>query len=425
MRVRISPSPNPLPQDLGGPAAIPGSKSHTQRALVLAAFLPGERRIQNALRSRDTEVLCAALEKLGARVRFTDTSAFVRGREGFAPDAEVDLEENASALRMLLAIVPLLGGRLSVRGADGLRARPLAPSLDLLAQAGVTPSAPTLPCVVDARRAVWPATIVVDASLTTQVASGALLGVALRSYWGGGDLTVAIRGASAPEYVALTLATLEAAGFEVLKTKSRDTLEVRIALGTRSTLRGFKIPPDASSLCFVRALAALHDLPPPAWLHKLRSSGHPDDGIAEDLAALLRAPVGGTVVLDDLGSRPDAVPALAVVAATRRVTTRITRIGALRHKESDRIAALVKALRALGVDASDEPDALRIRGPLPAKPAAKPKRLPVPADHRIVMAIALLGTLVGEGIELESGEAVAKSWPGYWDWLAALALVER
>jgi 3-phosphoshikimate 1-carboxyvinyltransferase len=127
-------------------------------------------------------------------------------------------------------------------------------------------------------------------------------------------------------------------------------------------------------------------------------------------------------VLADLAARPDCVPALAALAATRPVETRIERVVALRGKESDRIVALAKALGALGVRCEELADGLVVRGPLPAREGTA--RCPVPDDHRVVMALALLGTILPDGIELEHGEAVAKSWPAFFEWLGKVAVVE-
>ena len=424
MRATIAPLPEGPPRDLGGKGLVPGSKSHTQRALILAGFLPGTRLLKGALRAGDTEVLAAALTALGARCQWGQRGLAVTGRHGLHPEGEVHLEETGTALRTLLVVVPMLEGRLTVNGSDRLRERPLGEALALLHEAGVVCSADRLPLAVDGRRARWPETLTVDARVTTQVASGAMLGAALRAYWCASRSTVRALAPSAVDYLALTAAQITAFGFAVAETASAEAVSYTIELGSESTLRDVWIPPDPSSLAFPLALAALHKQHAPVWASFDPCDPHPDRRIGEDLAKLHRARAGASVELADLATRPDTFPALAAVAATRAGETRFLGIPALRSKESDRIGAIARALAALGVDVRELADGLLVRGPLRPPAGDSPLPVPVARDHRIVMAVALLGTLVPQGIALDGVEAVAKSWPGYLDWLGRCARVQ-
>jgi 3-phosphoshikimate 1-carboxyvinyltransferase len=98
-------------------------------------------------------------------------------------------------------------------------------------------------------------------------------------------------------------------------------------------------------------------------------------------------------------------------------------VPALRYKESDRIAALARALSAAGARCRELADGLLVDGPLRA-PGGGPLHLPAPADHRVVMALAILGTLHPGGVVVDHPGAVAKSWPGYFEWLGRVARVE-
>ncbi|MCA8952025.1 MAG: hypothetical protein KDE27_21120, partial [Planctomycetes bacterium] len=114
-------------------------------------------------------------------------------------------------------------------------------------------------------------------------------------------------------------------------------------------------------------------------------------------------------------------PALAMLAAQRRGRTVFRGVRNLRTKESDRVAAITAALGTLGVSTQVRVDELEVIGPIPDD--GRLISVPTAADHRIVMALALLGTRLPGGIEVRNSEAVTKSWPGYWDWLGRCAEV--
>ena len=116
----------------------------------------------------------------------------------------------------------------------------------------------------------------------------------------------------------------------------------------------------------------------------------------------------------DMADISDTVPTLAVVAPFAAGETRITGIGFIRRKESDRIGDVVAELRACGVDADEESDGMVVRTSV-----ARGARVRTHHDHRIAMAFALLG-LVIEGVEIEDPDVVSKSWPGYWSMVRGL-----
>lgn len=411
MWMAIAPRAAGVPDDLGAPE-LPGSKSHTQRAMLLAAFVPGTRWLPGALHSADTERLAAALQRCGAGLHWQSDGLRVRGRAaGAAPDADVDLGDNGTALRMLLVLVPLLGGRLRVDGSERLRQRPIGPALQALAACGARVDGERLPCTVDGRGThALPA--VIDAAVTTQPASGALLALALR---GGGELCV--RAPAAVDYLQLTAALLAQCGCTVDVEQRGVDLQFRVG-GELRLPDVLPIPADASARAFPLALAALHGRCFAGLLPPQPGDRHPDLGLDADLRAL-EAP--GDLVLAGLHRRPDSVPALAVAAAVRAGTLRIAGVPSLRHKESDRLAALAAGITAAGAAAWTEGDDLLVQGPL--RPSPSPRRLPAPADHRIVMALALLGTVLPKGVLVPHADAVGKSWPGFFAWLSRCAAV--
>ena len=403
-----------MANDLGAPV-LPGSKSHGQRALLLAATTPGRWTLRNVPASDDLLVLRRALHACGAAIRGAgelwevDGAAVAPGRT-----FRVDAGENGTAARLLLMVLPLLGCALELDGEPGLRRRPMRAAVDALRAAGVVCAADTLPIRADGR-GVPPGpglALAVDAAITTQAASGALLAMCLR---GGG--TVHADAAAAGGYLELTAQVLGQFGARVATSTAgrRQTFAVGPATAGGGVVT---LPPDPSARAFPLALAALHGLPVPAGLAAAASDAHPDWHVDDDFARLRAA--SGDLCLGDLARRPDCVPALAVVAATRPFATTMPGLSALRQKESDRLAALASALRAVAADATVVGDTLTVRGPLRADAAL---RVPATDDHRIVMALALLGTVLPRGVELDHADAVRKSWPGYFDWLARCAHV--
>ena len=128
--------------------------------------------------------------------------------------------------------------------------------------------------------------------------------------------------------------------------------------------------------------------------------------------------------LSDLAARPDCLPVQAVVAAARSGATHFTGLPTLRKKESDRLSAMAAGLAAAGLRCAELSDGLVVEGPLLPQ-GDGPALLPTAPDHRVVMALSLLGTLVPAGVLVENSSAVAKSWPGFFDWLGRVAVVER
>jgi 3-phosphoshikimate 1-carboxyvinyltransferase len=417
VQVTVSPLPHGVPADLGSPR-LPGSKSHTQRALILAAFLPGIWRLLGAQRSSDTATLCQALQRLGAAGEAAGEDFVVQG--GVAvPHGAIDTGENATALRMLGIVVPMLGGQLTADGAEGLRRRPHAALFGALAGLGVrVPASWPLRIEGGARR--LPDALRIDASRTGQVASGALLGAALCLARGERAPAIVAQRPSAPGYLRVTASVLSQFGFETTLEPTGEDLACRVSARREAAgTRAIRIPPDASAAAFPLALAAMHRLAAPA-LGQHTADPHPDWHIAGDLALLQAARAGAELVLDP-GSRPDTFPALAAAAARRDGATRFVGLAALRGKESDRIHAIAAGLQDAGLRCDEAVDGLVVRGPLPD--SARTLVLRAPADHRIIMALALLGTCTPGGVTLDHARSVAKSWPDYFGWLARVARV--
>ncbi len=397
MRIRIAPHAEGLPED-GGDPQIPTSKSHAQRALCLAAFLPVETVIEDLPASRDVKVLSTALQD--------------------APAGVLQLLDNGTAMRILSVLLPLLGEKCALDGGPRLKQRPLTASVEFLERYGGN-STEEWPRRFSGRGVDWPEHLEIDASLSTQPASGVLLGAALRLARQGQRHCVHIQRPAAHDYLLVTIEVLKWFGFTVDSWWVGDDLVVDVAeWSTPAPGHTVRIPVDASSFTFYAGLMATHGRPiqPPS-----DCDPHPDWLFTDDLDRLLNAPPGEVLKFHELHRRPDTFPCLAALAALRHGKTEFTDVPALRLKESDRIHAMSVALTALGAGCQELPDGLIVEGPLPVHEA--PVDVPTPDDHRIVMAIALLGTRIPGGVVVDNAAAVDKSWPGYFDWLGRVAQV--
>jgi 3-phosphoshikimate 1-carboxyvinyltransferase len=442
---------------------LPSCKSHAQRALVLASLLPGRFRlvgVGSAL-GEDVRVLRAALATLSPSTQYESVGQeelLVHG--GGAPlvhGAVLDLVENGTGSRVLAMVVGLLGGKARIEGADGLQRRPMDAVQAALRSLGVRVDGDCVPFTVGGEPYESASTasglITVDAATTTQPASGALLGVALahgraydpmrpapgRAYSG-----VLARSGHAVGYLAITLDVLHAFGWIDAKTVETPSGTVSTVLGKVPVFADdhelrIAIPRDPSGAVWPAALAACSGFTRAQafarQLDALPRTRHPD-ARAPAVCRALRAVRGEDFTVAGLGGMPDSFPALCIVAARREpgAVTVLRGAPSLRTKESDRIDAMVRLLHSFEVDVEEFADGVTIRaGGRPATPVAAPtpdareRVAATVSDHRIVMAAALLAATQPSDDgpwQIPHANAVAKSWPGFWDWLGRLTRVE-
>lgn len=397
---------------LHGRIAPPGSKSITNRALLLAALAKGTSRLTGALKSDDTRHMSEALRQMGVTVDEPDATTFVVTSSGRLqqPAAPLFLGNAGTAVRFLTAAVATVDGVVTLTGDAYMQKRPIGPLLETLSANGIQVEAPSgcPPVTVTGQGRLTARRFEVDAGLSSQYVSALLMLAAL----GSEPVDVALRGSDigARGYVDLTVEAMRAFGAQV---EQLDTATWRVA-PTGYGARDYFIEPDASAATYLWAAQAL-------------TGGAIDLGVADDaftqpdakahdhIAAFPRLPA----VID--GSQmQDAIPTLAVLAAFNETPVRFVGLANLRVKECDRVAALHDGLNAIRAGlASVEGDDLLVA----ADPALAGTRtdavIETHADHRIAMCFALAGLKIA-GIRILDPECVGKTYPEYWNALRSL-----
>jgi 3-phosphoshikimate 1-carboxyvinyltransferase len=407
----------PPAKPLVGRVTPPGSKSITNRALLLAALAKGTSRITGALKSKDTQLMAAALRQMGVVVEEPDETSFVVTSSGrLAPPAEPLMLGNAgTATRFLTAAVALVDGIVVVDGDEHMRKRPIGPLVTALRSLGIAASAPTgcPPVMIEGRGNFGSGRVEIDGGLSSQYVSALLMAAP----FGEGPIVVALTGKDldARGYVDLTLAAMRVFGAKV---EQQDEMSWRVE-PTGYAATDFVVEPDASAATYLWAAAQLTvgdiDLGVP-----MEAFTQPDAKAAAVIKSFPHMPA----VID--GSQmQDAVPTLAVLAAFNATPVRFIGIANLRVKECDRINALSTELNRIRPGlAREEGDDLIVSSDPGLAGQTLPASIETYADHRIAMSFALAGLKIG-GITILDPDCVGKTYPGYWDALRSVGVELR
>jgi len=398
---------------LRGSLVLPGSKSVTNRALLLAALARGRSLLRGALASDDTRYMSEALAQMGVTIARPDATTFTVDGTGRLrqPEGPLFLGNAGTAMRFLTAATAIVDGVVVLDGDAHMRRRPIEPLVAAMRQAGIEASATDRcpPVTVRGAGALTATRFDIDAGLSSQYASALLMVAPL----GRAPVDIVLAGADigAFGYIGLTIAAMEDFGATVTPTGKGAWRVQPLAEGYRA--RDFDIEPDASAATYFWAAEALTggaiDLGP-----GLGASRQPD---AEARAVIAQFPHLPPVI--DGTQMQDAMPTIAVLAAFNATPVRLTGLANLRVKECDRVAALADGLALLRPDlvrvAGDD---LCIAGGLTA-PAAAETAIPTRADHRMAMSFALAGLRL-KGIRILDSGCVAKTFPDYWQALRSL-----
>jgi 3-phosphoshikimate 1-carboxyvinyltransferase len=392
--------------------SLPGSKSITARALVLAALADGPSRLVRPLRARDTDLMAGGLRALGVEITEDGDDWRVTPRELRGP-AEVEAGLAGTVLRFLPPVAALAAGPVTLDGDPRLRERPNAGLLAGLRALGVEiedGGRGKAPFTVRGTGSVRGGAVEVDASESSQIASGLLLAAA--RFDDGMDLTLTGSVPSMP-HVEMTLTTLRAHGVEVAATDRG----WRVSPGPIAA-RDAVIEPDLSNAApfLAAALVTGGRVTVRDWPAMTTQPGAQLDRILSAMGAeVARTPEGlqvtGSLTIGpltaDLGEVGELTPVIAALCALADGPSRLTGVAHLRGHETDRLQALDEVLTAVGARVEQLPDGLVIE-PGPRRPAL----LDSYADHRMVHAAAVLGLAI-EGVQAGDPGAVAKTLPDF------------
>jgi 3-phosphoshikimate 1-carboxyvinyltransferase len=397
---------------------LPGSKSLTNRLLLIAALADGPSRLHAPLRARDTELMAAALRTLGVDVRDDGTDWVIT--PGPLGGGTIDTGLAGTVMRFVPPIAALGVGDVFFDGDPYARERPMATLLDGLRQAGVTiddDGRGRLPFAVRGTGIVTGGRVQIDASASSQFVSGLLLAGA--RYDKGLEIVhTGIDPVPSTPHIEMSLEVLRASGLDAGSHASGTWF---VAPGPVSA-RDWVVEPDLSNAAPFLAAAIVTGGPLviPRWPS---ATTQPGDELRELLTQM-----GARVTLDsagltvaagaelrgleaDLHDVGELTPVLAALAALASTPSRLTGIGHLRGHETDRLAALATELTRLGGDIVEEPDALTIT-PAPLHGGTWHAY----ADHRMATAGAVLG-LVVDGVLVDDVACTAKTlpdFPGLW-----------
>jgi 3-phosphoshikimate 1-carboxyvinyltransferase len=403
---------------LNGIAAVPGDKSCSHRALILGALADGETRISGLLEAEDVAATMRAVEAFGARIEREGDYWLVTGGAWRSPDAPVDCGNSGTSARLLMGAAAGFDLQATFTGDASLSGRPMARVTEPLRRMGARFDG--------------------GDRLPITLTGGGLTGI---------DWTN--QPASAQVKSAILLAGLRADGPVAVRepAASRDHTEIMlrefgcelavgdglVSLGRERRPQGteIKIAADPSSAAFALTAAAImpgSSVEVPGMLaNPLRT------GFLEALAAMgaevewsvQRTQSGESIATVRVGHAPlgpieikaeripsliDEVPLLAAATAFANGESVIHGLGELRHKESDRLGAIIAGLSACGVDAQADGDSLAIHGRKSVRGGAQ---VAANGDHRIAMAFLVLGLASDEPVAVDSAEMIATSFPGF------------
>jgi 3-phosphoshikimate 1-carboxyvinyltransferase len=402
---------------------LPGSKSYIHRALIAAGLAEGESVLTNALKAEDTEITARALEQWGAGLDWQGHTVRLQGTGGhLAPVSEsIYLGNSGTSMRFLTAVAALGQGTYRLTGTPRLCERPMGELLEAMRNLGAPAASEKgndCPPIIVQGGGLRGGKTSLSGQVSSQYLSALLLVGPLASQ--GVEIEITGELVSRP-YVDITLEVLTAFGVS----HYREGYQRFWAPGDQSYRScHYPIEADASSASYFWAAAALTGGRVTITNLSLDSA----QGDIDFLSVLGRMgchltsyPEGLTVeggplrgIHMDMSAMPDLVPTLGVLAAFAEGETVVTGAGHLRHKESNRLAAVVTELHKMGVTAEETSDGLRIVGGTPRGAA-----IDTYEDHRIAMSFAVAG-LKAEGVAIRDPDCVAKSFPDFWEYFEKL-----
>ena len=397
---------------------VPGSKSFTHRMLIAAALAKGSSIITNALDSEDTRLTANALNLMGVKIRKEGTTYFVDGTNGQLRPADktIGLNNSGTSMRLLTAVAALGDTPYILSGSQRMQERPIQDLLDSLDQISVNAQSINgdgCPPVEISGPPGSGGSVEVNCTISSQFLSAMML---IAPYVPEG-LDIKVRpGLVSRPYVDITADVMNRFGVTVER-KEYDLFRIS---GDRKYVGGrHEVDSDASQASYFWAVAAITG-------SKIKVAGITRQSVQGDLGLLdlleamgcsveygasWIAVTGGdlTAIEADMADMPDVVPTIAVVAAFANGTTRLSNVGHLAVKESNRLDAVINELDRMDIAARLDGQDLIISGGHPTGAHIKTYN-----DHRIAMSFAVAG-LRTPGVMIREPSCVGKSFPQFWE----------
>ncbi len=398
---------------------VPGSKSITNRALLLAMLADGGCELTGALFSDDSRYLLRCIEELGFEIEFDEREEriYMQGLSGRIPkrEAQVYVGSAGTAARFLTALLGLKEGIWHLDSSEQMRRRPMRPLLFSLQELGVR-------VAYEGEEGHFPFTLMgerngkkrisVDIGHSSQFLSALLIAAGS----GGEDLEIEVEGSHGMAYIDMTVRMMEQFGVSVMKRGG----VYRVSGTGGYAHRDYVIEPDVSAACYFYGMAALlgvgcvvervHFSSLQGDVEFLRILERMGCTLSEEEAGIrLQGPSGGRLkaVKADMHACSDQAITLAAIAPFADGPVEITGIGHIRYQESDRLKAMAAQLERIGIQCEEREDSIRICPGMPI-----PGRIETYDDHRMAMGFSLVG-LRAEGIEIEDPGCCRKTFENY------------
>jgi 3-phosphoshikimate 1-carboxyvinyltransferase len=402
---------------------IPGSKSYTNRALVMAALTKGSVTLYNPLYCEDTEAMTTCLKTLGLKVETLPDQITVHDDISIIQNKSYELfaQDSGTTIRFLLALLCLVPGTKMIKGNVRLNERPIKDLINSLRLLGAKieylESNGQPPLKIHSSALYSGATVTIDASMSSQFLSALLM---IAPCLNGLNIRLSGPLISKP-YVDMTTRTMREWGITILPMKDGGYL---IPTGQQYIKNQYVIEGDYSSAGYFFAIAALtqstitlKNLNPNSaqadrqFLNILAKMGNKIKMSDHEITIMGKHIIPQTVDMTDC---PDQVQTMAVLAAFAKGVTKISGVRTLRLKETERVQALKNELTKMGIKTEDTLDTLTIYGGEP-----HPALIETYGDHRMAMAFAVAGTKLS-GMKIQNPEVVNKTFPTFWDKLRSL-----
>jgi len=397
-----------------GVVKAPPSKSYTHRALFISSLAQGDSHLKDPLYSADTMASLESCRSMGCYINVQDDSLLLKGTGGdlTTPEDVLDLKNSGTTLRFLTTMASLAPGCSVLTGDESLRGRPMQDLLDSLHKLGVR--------AFSTRKNGLPPIVVKNGfkggktSINGKISSQYLSSLLISAPYAEKAIEVqVVENFISQPYVEMTLDIMDKFGVQVSRPKPRIfQVEKQNYRGRNYTIEG-----DYSSASYIIAAAAALD--GNVTLKNLFSDSRQGDKIILDLVQKMGAKIKigqdkisikgdghlqGVEV--NLQNSPDLLTTVAALAAVAEGTSYIKGVEHARYKETDRVHSIAQELSKLGVKLTEEPDGLIIQG------GAKGGRVESHGDHRLVMALTIVGLVTG-GMQIENAAVYQVSFPNF------------